>query len=364
MTADTPLARAITARITADGPITVGQFMDIALNDPTYGYYRTRAAIGAEGDFITAPEITQVFGEIVGLWGAVVWQMMGSPAKIRLIEIGPGRGTLMADLLRAARMVPAFSAALDVHLVESNHVLRNAQRERLAEAQQPLAWHQSFAELHGSHKGIEAPSILIANEFLDTCLARQMVRRDAGWVERCVGLDEMGQFVFVEGLRVMDPDAEALPHEAKLGDIFEVQDFGFLDAVAALSEQGALAALFFDYGHMRSSVGDTLQALKAHAPEPPLASPGDADLTVHVDFEAFAKEASKRSLVADGPLPQGEFLGRLGIVERASRLMAANPAKASAIEVAVGRILSPNGMGSRFKAIGLRKGVAAALPGF
>ncbi len=365
MTAETPLLRRIKERIRRDGPLTVGQFMDLALNDGEHGYYRCRAAIGAEGDFITAPEISQVFGEIIGLWSAVTWQSMGAPQHVRLVEIGPGRGTLMADAVRASRKVPAFHAALDVHLVESNRVLTETQKTNLRDCGVPMTWHESFEGL--LETGAEWAHIVIANEFLDTCPARQFVRKSEDWGERGIGLTPEGGLEFVTHVNsstVPKADLGGAPAHAKPGDIFETQDFAFLGLLARLCERAPMAGLFFDYGHIESAVGDTFQALRHHRPEHPLASPGDADLTVHVDFEAFAAAARRAGFTPDGPLPQGEFLGRLGIIERASRLMAANPAKASDIELQVGRILSPSGMGSRFKAIGIRAGLPSPLPGF
>lgn len=334
---ETPLALSLKARIRRDGPITVRDYMDCCLNDPEHGYYRGQTAIGAAGDFITAPEISQVFGELLGLLVASAWQGLSEPASLHLIEIGPGRGTLMADVLRVAQRLPRFYAALSVTLAEQNTVLEAEQKARLAGAAARIRWCGGLHEIAADG----SPVIVLANEFLDTLPVRQV----AGGAECLVGLDQAGQLAFI-GTR----DA-----------IFETQDFGFLDQLAALSEAAPLAALFIDYGHMTGAPGDTLQAVRGHVSEHPLTSPGEADLTVHVDFEAFAAAARARGFEIDGPIAQADLLGRLGIMERASRLMAANPAKAGAIEMGVARLMAPQGMGSRFKAIGLRRGAMAPL---
>jgi NADH dehydrogenase [ubiquinone] 1 alpha subcomplex assembly factor 7 len=312
---------------------------DTCLQDPEHGYYVTKPAIGRDSDFITAPEISQVFGELIGLWSAVVWQQMGSPARVNLVELGPGRGTLMRDALRAAAKLSHFVDALSVHLIDSNPRLIEQQRSTLAGASRSISWHASLATVP------DAPSIIIANEFLDTASAAQHI----GGVERRVTIDGADRLVFT-------PDA---------GTIHEQQDHKALVAGLARRAGGMpLAALFFDYGHLTTAPGDTLQALRAHRPEHPLTSPGEADLTVHVDFAAFSRASGAAGLAVDGPLSQGEFLGRLGIVERASHLMSANPAKAGEIELAVARLIAPQGMGSRFKAIAIRSSNLPPLPGF
>lgn len=336
---DTPLALKLKERIRREGPLSVAEYMHACLHDPEHGYYVKQPAIGRGGDFITAPEISQVFGELIGLWSAVAWQQMGSPPRVNLVELGPGRGTLMRDALRAAGKVRGFFDAIDVHLVESNALLIERQQATLSACGRPIAWHASLAPVPS------APSIVIANEFLDTVPASQMING----IARCVALDPSGHLAFT-------------PVE---GTIRERQDHIALIAdLAQKSTESPLAALFFDYGHTATAPGDTLQALRAHQPEHPLTSPGEADLTVHVDFEAFAAVAHGHALAVDGPITQGEFLGRLGIVERASRLMSANPAKAGEIELAVARLIAPQGMGSRFKAIGVRAPNLPKLPGF
>ncbi|CAN1722511.1 NADH dehydrogenase [ubiquinone] 1 alpha subcomplex assembly factor 7 [Hyphomicrobium sp. 1Nfss2.1] len=353
----TPLAGHLAERIARDGPISVADYIDVCLQHPEHGYYRRQTAIGAAADFVTAPEISQVFGELIGLWCAVVWQQMGAPASLRLIELGPGRGTLMRDALRAARLVPAFRAALRIELVETNETLEQLQREAFRNEVVPVTWSTNLTSADG-------PTIVIANEFLDTLPADQFVWRDGAWHRRCVGLDASGSLQFVDG-----PAAEAnlpasLPAPAE-GDIYEHRRTAFARLAADLAALGTpLAGLFIDYGHTVPNYGDTLQAILAHRYTDPLQTPGQADLTMQVDFTAFAHAIAAAGMRCDGPLPQAEFLGRLGAVERASRLMAANPARAAEIESGMARILAPTGMGGRFQVLGIRSVDVSPLPPF
>ncbi len=356
----TPLASLIKERIRRDGPISVLDYMSLCLHHPEHGYYRGRAAIGAEGDFITAPEISQAFGEIIGLWSGVVWQSMGAPRHINLVELGPGRGTLLRDALRAMRAVPGFLDALSVHLVESSPQLEANQRSALADTSVPLAWHGSAADLP------PGPMILLANEFLDTCPAAQLEVLTDGIAMRGVGLDQSGALAFVRlppVIRVDPGDLGISPLPAP-GSIIEQQSFAFLLDLLAMSGDDPFAGLFIDYGYISPTAGSSLQAVRAHRAEHPLTSPGEADLTVHVDFSAFGRLAEASALACDGPLTQAEFLGRLGIVDRASRLMASNPSKAAEIEAGVARLISPGAMGVRFKALGVRSPGLPPLPGF
>jgi len=370
---DTPLARKLKARVADAGPISVSAYMESCLQDKDFGYYRTQHAIGTDGDFVTAPEISQVFGEILGLWAVVVWQQMGAPDHFNLVELGPGRGTLMRDALRAARLVPAFAAAADVYLIESNATLAGVQRETLACSDLSLNWINGLSALPAG------PTIIMGNEFLDTIRASQTIKASDGWRERCVGVDEAGHLQFTDGnlcgTQVFgDPSSK----EADCGSILETQVFVELAwELADVAERGLLAALFVDYGHMEQHYGDTLQAVRTHAFEHPLTSPGEADLSVQVDFSSFVKQVvgashtrRRRSgrreappLIIDGPLTQAEFLGQLGIMQRASKLMAANPARATDIQAGVMRLMAPNGMGTRFKAIGVRSHGVPELAG-
>lgn len=294
-------------------------------------------------DFTTSPEISQVFGELLGAWAAVVWDAMGRPDPVVLAELGPGRGTLMADALRTIRTVaPGFAAALSLHLVETSPLLRARQAEKLASAQ----WHDSVATLP------QLPAILLANEFLDALPIRQFVRRGDTWTERWV---ETGRWV---ERPAPDFDAE--------GEIFEVSETA--EQIAAEISRRVTAqpgaALFLDYG-AASAGTDTLQAIRAGEPADPLLDPGNADLTAHVDFARLARVASASGAMVHGPVPQGKFLARLGLFQRTDRLARAQPpSRAGALIAAAQRLAEPMHMGRLFKAFALAHPSLPTPPGF
>lgn len=364
MTRETPLSAKLKARIRRDGPISVADYMQACLHDPEHGYYRRQPAIGAQGDFITAPEISQAFGEIIGLWCAVVWQQMGSPPRLNLVELGPGRGTLMRDALRAVRIVRGFHDAIEVHLVDSNETLQRAQQATLADAGLQIHFHHEAAE--ALSRVMDGPTIVIANEFLDALPVAQLLYSGGRWRNRAVTLSD-DDLVFGTA-PACEADPTALPaHGApRDGDVLEIpQEHGAIaDLLRARAERGPTAALFIDYGHAETGFGDTLQGVAGQAFVSPFHAPGETDLSAQVDFQHFAGACRGAGLAVDGPLPQAELLGRLGIIERASRLMAANPVRAAEIEAGVARLIAPNGMGSRFLAIGVRSEGVAPLPGF
>lgn len=346
----------IAADIRSNGPMSVARFFEIAVADPQDGYWQRRAVIGAGGDFITAPEISQIFGELIGIWCAGAWQSMGMPAQVRLIELGPGRGTLMRDVLRTLRRaLPPLHAAAEVHLVELSGPFRAAQAEALAGlAPFPPHWHHDVAEVP------DGPAILIGNEFLDALPVRQLVRVQGEWRERVVICDDNGNLAFALGGRV---DYTA-PRPAEDGAVLELRE-GEGPLLRALAARSApLAALFIDYGPEDHRFGDTLQAMRRHTYEDPLAAPGTCDLTAHVQFAAFAEAARRTGFAVDGPMVQAEFLGALGLAIRASRLMSANPADAAAIELAAQRLVAPTGMGSLFKVLALRTPALPLTPPF
>jgi SAM-dependent MidA family methyltransferase len=349
----------IRAMIGQEGPISLERYMALALTHPTLGYYMNRDPFGAEGDFTTAPEISQMFGELIGLWAAEVWTAMGAPKPLRLIELGPGRGTLMSDALRAARVAPEFRAALDVWLVETSPTLAAIQHDTLLTAGAPISW---AAQLEDAPDG---PAVVIANEFLDALPIRQYVRGPRGWRERQVGVDGGGNLVF--GLASEpEPFIKAYAQE---GDVIEVGAVAhrLMFALAArLTRQGG-AALFIDYGHMTTGFGDTLQALHAHRMVDPLAEPGQADLTAHVDFAAMARSARAAGAAVYGPIDQGDFLQALGIDHRAQALTSrAAATQAADIEAARVRLTSrgPGGMGALFKVMVVANRQLPPPPGF
>lgn len=352
-----PLKARIAEEIRANGPMPVVRFFEIAVADPQDGYWQRRSIIGASGDFVTAPEISQIFGELVGLWCAGAWQSMGLPPAVRLIELGPGRGTLMRDVLRTLRRaLPHLHAALDVHLVELSAPFRATQAETLAgfTAAAAPAWHDDLSHVP------PGPAILIANEFLDALPVRQLVRVGARWHERVVTCDSTGALAFAVG----DPVAAEMLEPAEEGAVAELRE-AEVPLLATLAARNApIAALFIDYGPEDACFGDTLQAMRRHAYEDPLAAPGTCDLTAHVQFARFAAQARAAGLSVDGPMVQAEFLGAMGIAIRASRLMSANPAEAAAIELAAQRLIAPTGMGSLFKMLALRSSGLPPAPPF
>jgi SAM-dependent MidA family methyltransferase len=348
----------IRATIAHEGPITVERFMELALGHPDHGYYMTRDPFGAAGDFTTAPEISQMYGELLGLWAAEVWTLMGRPNPVRLIELGPGRGTLMSDALRAARIVPDFRAALDVTLIEMSPTLANIQYEALLTCGAPVAWAANLSEAP------DGPAIILANEFLDALPVRQFVRRGGRWRERMVRLDEAGRLTF--GL-ANEPEA-FLKVEADEGAVLEVSAAGhrfMFELGARLVKQGG-AALFVDYGHGATGFGETLQALRAHRYVDPLVEPGEADLTAHVDFAAMARSARASGAAVHGPIDQGDFLRALGIDMRTQALAERAPDRAEEFESARRRLVGKNEgeMGGLFKAMVVANRSLSAPPGF
>jgi NADH dehydrogenase [ubiquinone] 1 alpha subcomplex assembly factor 7 len=327
------LLERLRAEIAETGPLTVAQYMSRCLHDPQDGYYATRPALGEAGDFITAPLVSQMFGELIGLWAVEVWTRLGKPARVRLIEVGPGDGTLMSDMLRAAKLAPEFLAAADVWLVETSRPLAVLQQEKLT-----AHWATDLSEVPGG-----APVILIANELLDCLPARQFVRHDGKWAERMVGASEDG---LVFGLSPRPLDRHLPP--ADDGAVFEAspaqEAFGTM--VGALVAREGGVGLLSVYGRSEPGYGDTLQALKAHEKLPPLACPGEADLTVHADFPAVL-DAARRAEAEAAILTQGEFLRRLGIEHRAATLAKSQP---DVIARQLERLTAPDQMGDLFKA--------------
>jgi NADH dehydrogenase [ubiquinone] 1 alpha subcomplex assembly factor 7 len=350
------LAEKIARRIRAEGPLTLAAFMAMALHDPVGGYYARRDPIGADGDFTTAPEISQVFGELIGLWCAAPWQEMGRPDPVILAELGPGRGVLMRDFLRAAARLPEFRRALRLYLVEASPVLQAAQKKRLGQAQ-PV-WVTRAEDLP------IGPMLLVANEFLDALPIRQFVRGTRHWSERMVSLDPEDRLVFVDGPE--SPAAtlfvpETLRH-SRLGTVAEIcpAALALANALGARLARQPGAALFIDYGYFPSTLGPTLRAVQRHRPVSLLATPGAADLSAHVDFAAFAEAARAGGAQTYGPVVQRQFLTALGAELRLSALSArATPSQRQALESGVRRLLDPREMGDLFKVVAL---VSPGLP--
>ncbi len=323
------LEELIKQRIREHGAISVAEYMELALAHPEYGYYMQRDPLGAGGDFTTAPEISQVFGEIIGVWLAHQWQVIDAPQEAALVELGAGRGTLMADILRATKNVKGFHDAVSVHLVEISPALKQKQWKTLAGKHPRIEWHESIDTLP------ELPLLLIANEFFDTLPIRQFIGDD----ERMVELDDNGDLCFSAAGKIRETCEPAI---------------SITKEIAQHIAQHGGGALIIDYGYMNGEQGDTLQAMKNHAYHPVLADAGNADITAHVDFLALARAAQEAGAIAHDIVPQGAFLMRLGAGERTTKLCEiSNHAQQKSLIAGLKRLASPEEMGELFKVLPL-----------
>jgi NADH dehydrogenase [ubiquinone] 1 alpha subcomplex assembly factor 7 len=360
----TPLEIELRRRIAAGGPIAVAPYMELCLTDPERGYYTSGDPLGAQGDFITAPEISQMFGELVGLWTAAVWRAMDSPGALNLVELGPGRGTMMSDVLRVAKVMPGFRTAIALHMIEISPVLERLQRQALSFADVPMSWHRSIEEVP------DGPLIVLANEFFDALPIHQAVMCADGWHQRVIRIGEDDAFQFGTEQDPIPLFDKLLPRSlgtAKIGDIFEWRADNIALEIGRRVVRFGGAALIIDYGHAESAIGDTLQAVGRHEFAQPLLAPGETDLTAHVDFQALAQAAEGLGARVHGPVPQSVLLRRLGIAERAAALKAsAPPDYAATIQAALLRLTDENrtGMGRLFKALAVSSPKLDALPGF
>lgn len=349
----TALGEHVRELIALEGPITVERYMSLCVSH----YYATRDPLGTGGDFTTAPEISQMFGELIGLWMLEVWNGMGRPDPVHLVELGPGRGTLMADLLRATKLMPDFGSAAEVHLVETSPVLRQRQQAALASSGRSIQWHARLEDVP------EGPMLLVANEFFDALPVRQFLATERGWCERLVGL-EGNRLIF--GLRAEAEQALGAP--LRIGDVLEwpAASLEIMQALSRRLARGGGAALAIDYGYWGPAFGDTLQALKNHASVDPLGNPGETDLTTHVDFQRLAQMAAAQGLQVHGLETQRDFLLALGIEARAAALKArATPAQSADIDAALARLTErgAKGMGDLFKVLAVTHKSLEAVPG-
>ena len=363
MTEYSPLQSEVRKLIKSSGPMPVWRYMELCLMHPQHGYYLSRDPLGREGDFTTAPEVSQMFGELLGLWAASVWKAIGSPPLLRLIELGPGRGTMMADALRALRVLPPLYQALSIHLVEVNPVLREKQRATLSGPRE-VSWHDTIDDVP------DGPAIILANEYFDVLPIHQAVKRETGWHERTVEVDDGGKLAFgvaTEPIPRFEVLLSPLVRAAPLGAVFEWRpDAEIMKITSRVRDQDG-AALIVDYGHVRSDVGDTFQAIARHTFADPLKNPGQADVTAHVDFQALVRAADDLGARVHGPATQGEFLKRLGIETRATTLMAkASPEVAEDIAAAMQRLVGGGrgGMGQMFKVLAVSEPNLTSLAGF
>jgi len=357
----TALADVIKDEIARSGSMDIGRFMMLALGHREYGYYMTRDPFGKAGDFVTAPEISQVFGELLGLWLADIWMQMGAPAKVFLVECGPGRGTLMADIMRVVKGVEGFYEALHVYLIEMSPVLKQKQQEVLKEHGR-IKWCKDIESVP-----VDAPVLLIGNEFLDALPVRQAMRSDKGWQERVVACKD-GAFCF--DFKKADEDLHYfLPSKTQSYAIYELSParLSFIERCCEVLKRARGAALFIDYGYIKRAAGDTLQALYRHEPSDVFTRVGQSDLTAHVDFEVLCDGARAHEGRLFGLETQGVFLQRLGILYRAQALMElaqGDEVKAKNIESCVHRLVAPSEMGDLFKVMGFGYGYDFKASGF
>lgn len=332
------------------GAIAVSEYMELCLIHPQYGYYNQPKPIGRKGDFVTAPEVSQMFGELIGLWVANIWHNMGQPNKLYLVELGGGYGTLMADMLRAGRVVPGLHDALNVHMVEVSDRLSQIQKEKLEPLGYhiPLHWHKELSDLPD-----DAPIIFIGNEFFDALPVHHLQKQLDSWYERRIGLDEQDNLIFTLSADSIEPPAtHPAVDDAKDGDILEFSTLSLslmMQIAERINKQNG-AALFADYGYAFPHTGESLQAVQAHRYVDILAYPGESDLTAHVDFGALAQVAYNHDVKILPLLAQAMFLNSLGIKERAQSLKNNAPQEViEAIDSQLHRLTDTKQMGNLFK---------------
>jgi NADH dehydrogenase [ubiquinone] 1 alpha subcomplex assembly factor 7 len=351
MKRSTPLEDIIVAMIREDGPMPVDRYMALCLGHPLHGYYMARDPFGPDGDFITAPEISQIFGELIGVWCAAAFQALGAPRHFLLVELGPGRGTLMSDILRAAKVMPGMREAADIHLVETSKALRKLQAEKLGPA---VTWHESMDTLPS------APAIVIANEFFDALPVRQYEFHDGQWMERRIGLNAGDHLVIG---RSAFPLAEPPAAEGTILEAAPIRE-GIARGLGERLARSPGVALIIDYGHAASAMGDTLQAVRRHKFCSILDRPGEADLTSHVDFERLGQAFRDGGAETHGPITQRHYLLAMGLEARAQILASkAKQPERKVIARATERLAGENHMGNLFKVMAaLSPGLPAPYP--
>lgn len=343
------LEKIIHSQIEQSGPMDVGQFMNLALSHPEHGYYMKQDPLGVGGDFVTAPEVSQMFGEIVGAWAAHSWMQMGAPEAFVILECGPGRGTLMADMMRACAGVKGFCNAAQVHLLEISPVLKARQGEALAEYD--VQWHDDFTDVPD-----DLPIIIVANEFFDALPFRSLVYLDGAWFERVVAVSD-GVLVF--GTRACPEALWPSFGAPKVGDVYEFSSArsAVMEAMAGRMKAHSGAALIVDYGHGVASYGDTFQGVRGHEYADVLKGVGDADLTSHVDFSALIDVAKGQGCAVAPLAEQGAFLRILGIEARAAYLSEkCSEQQAAALGKGLHRLIDGGEMGALFKVMDVRYG--------
>ncbi|MGY8985602.1 MAG: class I SAM-dependent methyltransferase [Sphingomonadales bacterium] len=348
--------------IKADGPISFARYMAECLANPKYGYYMTRDPFGKAGDFITSPEVTQMFGEMVGLWIVDCWQKMSYPPYFNLVELGPGRGTLMTDILSIMNSHPDTKEAVQIHLVEISPTLKEIQRKNLEKMNVTATWYDRFMDVP------EGPTVIIANEFFDTLPHHQFIKMTDGWAEHSIAVDNN------KLKSIMGPPTPAfsllnkkIVTNAKEGDILEVCPpalYMMGDVANRLKSFGG-AALIIDYGYTKPGAGDTIQAIKGHNYQSVLENPGETDITAHINFMALQEALAESEIDLHGPVTQCDFLKNLGIDYRAEQIIKANgPDVTSKVQRSLKKLIDKKEMGELFKVLGVSYGLYGEPPGF
>lgn len=342
----TDLKTRILEDIALTGPMPLSRYMNLCLGDPVSGYYMTRDPFGQKGDFTTAPEVSQMFGELIGAWLVSAWQALGSPSRIRVAELGPGRGTLMADCLRSMALEPNLMRGLQIDMVDMSPILTVAQQKKLSHAPCPVRWHSSLPDS-------DLPTLLIANEFFDALPVHILVKTEKGIAERHVITSQEGKLGFADlptKLTISQSQIDATP----FGTVFELspERNDVADNIAAGIDANGGAALLIDYGYLQPKTGATFQALTNHQMVDPLDQPGEADLTALVDFTSLERCFKSRGIHVSGPVSQMDFLLDLGLMERAGQLGADQSHEIqTGLQQAVTRLVSPDEMGTLFKVL-------------
>lgn len=343
----TRLKQRIREDIAINGPMPLSRYMNICLGDPQSGYYTNRDPFGIKGDFITAPEISQMFGELIGVWLVSAWEQLGAPNQMRLVELGPGRGTLMADCLRSIALKPQLLDGLQIDMVEMSPVLVAEQQKKLAHINCPIRWCDKLED----H---DLPTLIVANEFYDALPVHVMIKTMSGIHERHVAGSGEDELTFID-LPASLPEATLASYESlPENTVFELspERHQMTQNISRTLTQHGGAALLIDYGFLQPKTGTTFQALKNHQAVDPLEEPGTADLTSLVDFTALQREFSAQGLNVHGPASQMDFLLDLGLLDRAGQLGAnADIGTQTALQNAVTRLVSPDEMGTLFKVI-------------
>jgi NADH dehydrogenase [ubiquinone] 1 alpha subcomplex assembly factor 7 len=349
--------------IKAQGPISIAQYMGIALSDKKYGYYTTKQPLGRQGDFITAPEISQMFGELIGLWCASIWEFMGRPVNLQLVEFGPGKGTLMSDLLRGTSKISGFHDSISIHLIEISPSLKKQQQVNLNNYDVKIEWYNNFSDI------LNNPTIIIGNEFFDALPILQFVKTKNGWREKLIGIDASEELKFMLS-PAETPACALIPQNIRNSDensVFEIcpSAISTIRNISQHLKENGGAALFIDYGYFENPLVNSFQAVKEHEYHDVLKDPGQADLTAHVDFSTLKNSATESGITTHKIIGQGQFLQAMGIDIRASMILKnATFEQKKDIISATERLTDNKQMGELFKCLAITHPELPAPPGF